>query len=90
VQEVPPAADTAGPAMITLRFSEDSWVEMESHGRKLVVGTQTAGSERSVRAEPPISVLLGNAPGVTLEYRGKPVDLQRYQRGNVARLILED
>lgn len=86
----PVVADTAGPAMITLRFSEDSWVEMESHGRKLVVGNQPAGSERSVRAEPPVQVLLGNAPGVTLEYRGKPVDLQRFQRGKVARLILED
>jgi cytoskeleton protein RodZ len=86
----PVAADTSGPAMITLRFSEDSWVEMESHGRKLVVGTQPAGSERSIRAEPPVQLLLGNAPGVTLEFRGRPVDLEPHQRGKVARLILED
>jgi cytoskeleton protein RodZ len=86
----PVAADTSGPALISLRFSEDTWVEMESHGRKLVVGNQPAGSERTVRAEPPVQVLLGNAPAVELEYRGKPVDLKRYQRGKVARLILED
>lgn len=85
-----PVAETSGPAMITLRFSQDSWVEMESHGRKLVVGIQSAGSERSVRAEPPVQLLLGNAPGVELEYRGKPVDLTRYRRGKVARLVLED
>jgi len=85
-----PVAETSGPAMITLRFSQDSWVEMESHGRKLVVGIQNAGSERSVRAEPPVQLLLGNAPGVELEYRGKPVDLTRYRRGKVARLVLED
>ncbi len=88
--EAQPAAETTGPALITLRFTEDSWVEMESHGRKLVVGTQTAGSERSVRAEPPVQLLLGNAPGVEIEYRGKPVDLKRYRRGKVARLVLED
>ncbi len=82
--------DISSPAMVTLRFREDSWVEMESHGRKLVVGIQTAGSQRSVRAEPPIQVLLGNAPGVELDYRGKPVDLKPHQRGKVARLILED
>ncbi len=82
--------DTAGPALIQMRFSEDSWVEMESHGRKLVVGTQYAGSERTVRAEPPIQILLGNAPGVELVYRGKVVDITPYQRGKVARLILED
>ncbi len=82
--------DTAGPALIQMRFSEDSWVEMESHGRKLVVGTQYAGSERTVRAEPPIQILLGNAPGVELVYRGEVVDITPYQRGKVARLILED
>lgn len=88
--EPAPTGNTSGPAMVTLRFSQDSWVEMESHGRKLVVGIQTAGSERSVRAEPPIQLLLGNAPGVELEYRGKAVDLTPYQRGKVARLVLED
>ena len=88
--EAQAATETTGPALITLRFTEDSWVEMESHGRKLVVGTQTAGSERSVRAEPPVQILLGNAPGVEIEYRGKSVDLKRYRRGKVARLVLED
>jgi len=88
--EPAPTSLSSGPAMVTLRFSQDSWVEMESHGRKLVVGIQTAGSERSVRAEPPIQLLLGNAPGVELEYRGKAVDLTPYQRGKVARLVLED
>jgi len=82
--------EAVGPALIQMRFSEDSWVEMEAHGRKLVVGTQYAGSERTVRAEPPIQILLGNAPGVELVYRGEVVDIEPYQRGKVARLILED
>jgi len=73
-----------------MRFNEDSWVEMESNGRKLVSGTQPAGSERSVRAEPPISILLDNAPGVEIEYRGSPVDIAPSTRGKVARLVLED
>jgi cytoskeleton protein RodZ len=86
----PVTQETAGPALIQMRFSEDSWVEMESHGRKLVVGTQYAGSERTVRAKPPIQILLGNAPGVELVYRGEVVDITPYQRGKVARLTLED
>jgi cytoskeleton protein RodZ len=90
VQPPVPVISATGPAEISMRFSEDSWVEMESHGRKLVVGTQRAGSERTVRAEPPIEILLGNAPGVEISYRGKVVDLQSYQRGKVARLVLED
>jgi len=94
VTETPPVTvpgiALTGPAEISMRFSEDSWVEMESHGRKLVVGTQRAGSQRTVRAEPPIQILLGNAPGVEITYRGKVVDLKAHQRGKVARLILED
>ena len=86
----PVVQEAAGPALIQLRFSEDSWVEMEAHGRKLVIGTQYAGSERTVRAEPPIEILLGNAPGVELLYRGEVVDITPYQRGKVARLVLED
>ncbi|HHJ17732.1 MAG TPA: DUF4115 domain-containing protein [Gammaproteobacteria bacterium] len=86
-QEAPPAA---GPAVILLRFKEDSWVEMEAQGRKLVAGIQRAGSERTVRADPPIRILLGNAPGVELIYRGEVVDIKPYQRGKVARLTLED
>ena len=84
------SAKVAGPAVVKMRFLEDSWVEMEANGRKLVVGTQPAGSERTVRAEPPIQILLGNAPGVEISYRGEAVNLASYQRGKVARLTLDD
>ncbi len=85
-----PAPQAAGPAVIQMRFIEDSWVEMEANGRKLVVGVQPAGSERTVRAEPPIQILLGNAPGVEITYRGEAVDITSHQRGKVARLTLDD
>ena len=83
-------SQAAGPAVVRMRFLEDSWVEMEANGRKLVVGTQPAGSERTVRAEPPIQVLIGNAPGVELTYRGDPVDITSNQRGKVSRVTLDD
>lgn len=82
-------ADSAGPAELTLRFTQDSWVEMTSRDRKLVVGTQRAGTERTVRAEPPIDILLGNAPAVEMHWRGKRFDITPYQRGKVARIKLE-
>jgi cytoskeleton protein RodZ len=95
--DAPPASEpqpaeqaSDGPAVVLLRFSEDSWVEMEAHGRKLMVGTQRAGTERTVRVEPPVDLLLGNAPGVQVNFRGRPVNVKAHQRGNVARLTLED
>jgi len=90
VEAQPLHEETAGPAVVQLRFVEDSWVEMEANGRKLVVGTQRAGTERTVRVEPPVSLLLGNAPGVEVTFRGKPVDVAAYARGRVARLTLDD
>ncbi len=90
VEAQPVSEETAGPALVQLRFVEDSWVEMEANGRKLVVGTQRAGTERTVRVEPPVYLLLGNAPGVEVTFRGKPVDVAAQARGKVARLTLED
>ena len=90
VEAQPLQEETAGPAVVQLRFVEDSWVEMEANGRKLVVGTQRAGTERTVRVEPPVSLLLGNAPGVEVTFRGKPVDVAAHARGKVARLTLDD
>lgn len=89
VAATPDTSDSMGPAELTLRFTGDSWVEMKSRDRKLVVGTQRAGSERTVRAEPPIDILLGNAPAVEMTWRGKSFDITPYQRGKVARIRLE-
>ena len=83
------STDSAGPAELRLRFSQDSWVEMTSRDRKLVVGTQHAGTERTIRAEPPIDILLGNAPAVEMYWRGKRFDITPYRRGKVARIKLE-
>ena len=47
-----------------------------------------AGSEQSFRGTPPFEVVIGNARAVTLTYQGKPIDLSRYTRQNVARLRL--
>jgi hypothetical protein len=39
---------------------------------------------------PPLTVVIGNVQGVTLSYRGKPIDLGPHTRvDDVARLVLE-
>jgi cytoskeleton protein RodZ len=85
-----PVADSGAAPLLELRFEQDSWLEVEAGDKKLVIGIQRAGTERSLRAEPPVSLLIGNAPGVSVSYRGEAVDLTPHQRGNVARLTLED
>lgn len=93
----PPEASTAsatptsdGPARLEFSFAQQSWVEVRDRdGAVLFSQLNPAGSQREVSGQPPFSVVAGNASGVTLKYRGAPVDLSKRSKDNVARLTLE-
>jgi cytoskeleton protein RodZ len=83
------AAATVAPAPLLLGYRGPSWTEIRDRdGQVLISRLVAAGSEQAIRGEPPFDVVIGNAHKVTLVYRGKPVDLSRYTRQNVARLRL--
>jgi cytoskeleton protein RodZ len=80
----------AGDAQLRIVFTSESWVEVRDRDNKLVFSQRgAAGSERSVEGAGPLSLVIGNAPGVTLYWRGQPVDLAPHTKGQVARLVLE-
>lgn len=83
-----PAADkTRG---LHFSFEQDSWVEVRDQGGKVLFSKLSrAGSEESVDGQGPFTLVIGNAPGVKVSLRGKPVDLAPRTQGNVARLTLE-
>jgi cytoskeleton protein RodZ len=57
---------------LTLRFAADSWVEVyDANGERLFYDIGSASSSRKVTGTPPLRVVLGNAPGVTLDVNGK-------------------
>jgi cytoskeleton protein RodZ len=69
---------------------EEAWLEVkDSSGRMLISSLNPAGTERSVRARPPVEVVIGNPGNVTLTYNGKPIDLAPHTRVGVARLTLQ-
>lgn len=81
----PPAADVA----LSFHFNEDSWVEVRAaDGKVLLKQLNVAGSDQQLGGEAPFTLTVGNAKGVALTLRGKPVDLVPYTRGAVARLTL--
>ena len=83
----PEAAAT--PAPLVLAYRGPSWTEVRDRtGQLLIARMFAAGSEQSIRGTPPFEVVIGNARAVTLTYQGKPIDLSRYTRQNVARLRL--
>jgi cytoskeleton protein RodZ len=85
--ESPPPS---GVHRIVLRTEAEAWLEVkDASGRTLISWLAPAGSERSVRGQPPFEIVLGNASAVRLTYDGRPVDLRPYTRVEVARFTLK-
>ncbi|WP_110657710.1 RodZ domain-containing protein [Salinicola halimionae] len=86
------AAAGASDNSLSLTFSEESWTEIyDANDDRIFSGLQSADSQATAEGEPPFRLTIGNASGVTLEYRGKSIDLGQYTGGNnVARFTLGD
>lgn len=71
-------------------FAKPSWVEVRDRSGQIVFSQlNQAGSQREIDGQPPFTLVVGNAANVTLQYKGKTVDLSRRSRDDVARLTLE-
>jgi cytoskeleton protein RodZ len=84
-----PAAATPAEAALVLTFRGTSWAEVkDAKGRVVLQMTGGAGMTQTVSGVPPLELALGNAPEVGVTFRGQPLDLAPYTRGNVARVAL--
>jgi cytoskeleton protein RodZ len=84
------ASAAAGEARLVLTFRGTSWAEVkDAKGRVVLQMTGGAGMTQTVNAAPPLELALGNAPAVGVTFRGQPLDLAPYTRGNVARVGLK-
>lgn len=80
---------TQTEASLSLRFKDDSWVEIFSHdGRPLEQALLRAGEERSFAAGEVGRIVLGNAGAVEVSRFGDIQDIQPFQRANVARFTV--
>lgn len=84
-----PTTATARGAL-TLVFYEESWVSVDDATGKMLFGDLgRSGRTVTVAGAVPLSVLVGNAPAVRVEFDGELVDLEPHtQDNNVARLEL--
>ena len=70
---------------LKLVFSEDSWTEVnDSVGKRHVYRLVRKDSEIYVDGTPPFIILLGNADGVEVFYKGELFNHKRYQRNEIA------
>lgn len=95
----PAPAQSATPAVpavvgkdtLQLAVREESWIEIRRSGDNSIVLSHIAkpGETESVQITEPVSVVIGNAAGVTMTLRGVPVELKPSSKSNVARLTLK-
>jgi len=80
----------AGNVALLLTFKEKSWVEVkDGNGAPIFHQTGAAGTTQTVTGAPPLEVVVGNAVGVGLTFRGQPIDVAPFTHGNIARLTLK-
>ena len=80
----------AGARTVRLRFKGPSWVEIKDRsGKVLLSKINERGSEAEVSGRPPFTVVVGNAPDVTMLYDDREFPLEPHTRVAVARFTLE-
>lgn len=84
------AAPSPPPIEVVLAYSADSWTEVyDATGRRLLYGLSSGPATRKVEGVPPLSVILGDASGVTLEVGGRPTPISRFVRSDhTARFLI--
>lgn len=75
---------------LRLVFDQQSWVQVrDASGKVVLEALYPPGSSREISARPPLTLIVGNAPGVRLTYGDRAIDLAPHTRVAVARLTLE-
>jgi cytoskeleton protein RodZ len=83
------AATPAVASLLQLRSTEASWVEVrDGNGQLLLSRTVQPGETVGVDGGLPMRLVIGNAAGTQLAFRGRPYDLGPSTRENVARVEL--
>lgn len=79
-----------GPRVnLIFRAEQDSWADIrDARQVKLLYETVPAGRTVMLEGVAPVSIFLGNAAGVRLDYNGQTVDIERHRRGMMARFTL--
>jgi cytoskeleton protein RodZ len=79
-----------GTQQIVLTFKAPCWVDVRDSERKFkLFGEFPTGSRKVLGGRPPYKLVIGNAEAVSITVNGKPFDLARYAKGNVARFTLD-
>ena len=83
---VPTAASVALPPELLFSALNTSWVEVrDSQNQLLWNGVLHTGDSKRLPAPHPVSVVVGRADAIQVNFKGQPVDLKPHTKINVAR-----
>ncbi len=75
---------------MSFKFDTDSWVEIRDGSNHAVLShLYRAGETAEISGTPPLSLVIGNAAKVSLQYNDQPVDLKPHTGVTVARVTLK-
>ena len=85
---VPPGGGKSGRLVFSFRGA--SWVEVkDASGEVILSRLNTAGSQAAVTGKLPLTVIVGNAPDVTMRYNDREFPLEPHTKVAVARFTVE-
>jgi len=88
---VPSAESARPPSTVRLTVRQDAWIEVrQADGQTVFSAIVKPGAPVDIDAKKPVSLVVGNANQVSLEFEGKPVDLksQTVMPNNIAKVKL--
>lgn len=89
-QGIPAPRSDAGDGGLKLSFDQPAWVEIRDRSGQIVFSQlNPAGTQRDIEGQPPFALVIGNASHVSVQYKGKLVELAQRSKDDVARLNLE-
>jgi cytoskeleton protein RodZ len=81
---------TTGSKSIEVSLTRDAWIDVkDSAGKSLVNRLFKAGAKETIEVPGPVSVTVGSASGVNLNWSGSPFDMKPFIKDDVARFTLK-
>ncbi len=84
------SVDEVKSSLLKIRFKEKSWVRVQKKDGSIVTEyIGNPGEQHQLEVTDPVTVIVGFAPGVSMEFRGESVDLGASTANSVARVNLK-
>lgn len=85
-QQQSTVATESGDRKIVFKVEKESWIDVrDATGERLIYRTVNRGEDIRLQGQPPYSVFIGSAEGVSVQYQGREVPFKAHESGLFAR-----